>query len=107
MFFVGRQREITEIEAAIAADRNVVLRGKYGIGRTALVKEVASRNAARWTVVFTDFSANGSDVCASVLKQLFVRRRDELNARQLARAVAAYTPKRGKKQSSSSMTSPR
>lgn len=96
MFFVGRQYEIARIENAIARRRNVIVRGKYGIGRTALVREAASRNARRWTVVFTDFSEHGSDVCAEILKQLVPRRHQELNARQLARAVATYTPPPGK-----------
>ncbi|HUJ15676.1 MAG TPA: hypothetical protein VL284_17950 [Thermoanaerobaculia bacterium] len=57
MFFVGRHQEIATIEAAIAAGRNVIVRGKFGIGRTALVREVAGRNASRCKFVFTEFSA--------------------------------------------------
>lgn len=97
MFFVGRHQEITRIEASLAAGRNVILRGKYGIGRTALLRQVASRNAGRWAFVFTDFSANGTVVCKSVLKQLLGHSVNDLNARQLARAVAAYRPRRGRK----------
>jgi len=57
MFFVGRHQEIATIEASIAAGRNVIVRGKFGIGRTALVREVAERNAGRARFVFTEFSA--------------------------------------------------
>ena len=96
MFFVGRHREIARIESAVSGARNVILRGMYGIGRTSLVREIASRNADRWTFVFADFSENGSAVCGSLLNQLLGRRSEGLTARQLTRAIASYTPKRGK-----------
>lgn len=97
MFFVGREQEIAKVEAALAANKNVVLRGKYGIGRTSLIREVGARNTKRWNVIYADFSERGGNVCASILKQLSGRPDDSMNARQLARALAAYEPKRAKR----------
>jgi hypothetical protein len=95
MPFIGRESEIARVEAALNGGRNVILLGKYGIGRTALMREVARRNA-HWRFVFADFGENGSTISASILAQLSGRSRHALHetasSRQLARAVAAYVP---------------
>lgn len=95
MHFIGREPEIARIEKALDGDRNVVLLGKYGIGRTALVREIARRNVT-WRFVFADFGEGSSTISASILSQLSGRSRHALHetasARQLARAVAAYVP---------------
>lgn len=95
MPFVGRESEIARIESALKAGRNVIVLGKYGMGRTALMREVARRNA-KWRFVFADFGEGGSSISASILAQLSGRSRHALHetasARQLARAVAAYVP---------------
>lgn len=97
MPFVGRESEIAHVEAALGDARNVILRGKYGIGRTALVREVARRNGA-WRFVFADFSGSGGTISASILAALLGRSRyavaETRTARQLARAVASYVPPR-------------
>ena len=97
MRFVGRAVEIARIEKALHADRNVVLQGKYGIGRTALVREIARRNGG-WHCVFVDFGCPGAAISASILADLEGRSRHAVaqtgTARQIARAVAAYSPPR-------------
>lgn len=95
MPFVGREPEIARVETALEADRNVILVGKSGIGRTALARETARRNGA-WRCAFADFGDAGAMICASILAQLSGRSWHALHetapARQLARAVAAYVP---------------
>jgi hypothetical protein len=95
MLFIGRETEVARIEAAMRDGRNVILQGKYGIGRTALVREIARRNSD-WRCVFADFGVAGGMVCASILAQLLGRSRHAVAetraALQLARAVAAYVP---------------
>lgn len=41
MLFVGRQNEKKKIVASLNCGRNIILRGKFGIGRTSLIKETA------------------------------------------------------------------
>jgi hypothetical protein len=95
MPFVGRETEIARVHAALRDGRNVVLLGKYGIGRTALLREIARRNAG-WRFVFTNFGDGGGTIAAAVLAELLGRSRralqSEASARQLARAIAAYIP---------------
>lgn len=95
MRFVGREAEIARIEAALGDARNVILQGKYGIGRTALVREMARRNSG-WRFVFADFGGTVATICASILAALVGRSRNAVaetrTARQLARAVSAYVP---------------
>jgi hypothetical protein len=93
--FVGREAEIARIEAALHSERNVILQGKYGIGRTSLAREIAGRSRS-WRFVFTDFGAPGTAISTSILAELTGRSRhaagEKRTARQLARAIASYVP---------------
>lgn len=66
MFFVGREKETTKIIHRLQQGRNVILTGKFGIGRTTLMKHVAALNKDRWRVIFVDFSQTPGHV----IKQL-------------------------------------
>jgi energy-coupling factor transporter ATP-binding protein EcfA2 len=70
MPFWGREKEIAAITAALEKKRNVILTGKYGIGKTTLVKEVAKINGERWRFLFADFSKPPSRVCHDLLAVL-------------------------------------
>jgi len=54
--FVGRTRELRQIRAALDAGRNVVLTGRFGSGRTTLVRQLAA-NLPTYRFVFMDASA--------------------------------------------------
>jgi hypothetical protein len=55
--FVGRERELKQIQQAMEKGENLILIGKYGIGRTRLVRHLVHRQEfKRWRFVFTDFS---------------------------------------------------
>ena len=40
IYFVGREKEISQIVKALKRGENVILKGKYGIGRTSLSRHV-------------------------------------------------------------------
>jgi PAS domain-containing protein len=73
--FVGREREIAEIASALKAGTNVVLSGKFGMGRTSLLQQVASSAHGRLQIVFADFSRPPASVCRQLASQLSRPRR--------------------------------
>lgn len=44
--------------------------GKYGVGKTALIKHVAERNAEKWRFLFADFSQAPGKICHDLLAKL-------------------------------------
>lgn len=71
MCFVGREKEIRLIIKTLETDTNIVLSGKYGIGRTALIKHIAKIAQDRWRFFYLDFSQTPAEVCNALLKKLF------------------------------------
>jgi len=71
MSFVGRERETKKIMKALERGDNVVLMGKYGIGRTSLIKHVAALTKDRWRFIFLDFSQTPGKVTKQLLVELF------------------------------------
>lgn len=69
MCFVGRKREISRILASLEQGNNVVISGKYGIGRTALIKHIARHAPDGWKFFFLDFSKTPGEVCDALLKK--------------------------------------
>ncbi len=99
--FVGREEEISRISTTLAAGTNVVLTGKFGIGRTSLVRRVAAETNGRWHFIFGDFSCPPAVVCRQVASQILRplrtwRRLEEppyrQNRRQLLEAARKATP---------------
>jgi len=70
MEFVGREHEIAQTAATLAAGRNVVLSGKFGMGRTSLVRQVAADSRGRWKFFFGDCSQPPAAVCRQLASQL-------------------------------------
>ena len=71
MHFVGRENEMGQIKEALTEGNNVIVLGKYGIGRTSLIRHVAETTKDRWRVIFVDFSQTPGDVCNHLLSELF------------------------------------
>jgi hypothetical protein len=71
MYFVGREKEIRQIEEALEEGNNVIVLGKYGMGRTRLIKHIADTMKDRWRFVFVDFSRTPGSVCNYLLAELF------------------------------------
>jgi MoxR-like ATPase len=67
-YFVGREEEQKEILKTLDEGWNVILTGKFGIGRTTLVKHIASLNEIQWRFVFIDFLKTPSNICRNFFK---------------------------------------
>lgn len=70
MAFVGRNREIKRIIQALKTEKNVILQGKFGIGRTALIKEISLLLSDGKIFSFADFSQTPGTICDKLTKQL-------------------------------------
>lgn len=67
MFFIGRNQERKNIVAALKEGVNVILKGKYGIGRTALVNQIIAMTQDQWRFIVLDFSLSPAQAEASAL----------------------------------------
>jgi MoxR-like ATPase len=73
MHFVGRENETRQIGKTLTEGNNVIVSGKYGIGRTSLIRHLAETTEERWRFIFVDFSQTPGDVCNRLLIKLFPR----------------------------------
>ncbi len=71
MYFVGREKEAGQIRESLEEGRNVIVSGKYGMGRTSLMKHIADAMQDQWRFVFIDFSKTPGSVCNYLLAELF------------------------------------
>ena len=69
MHFVGREKEIQQIKEALGGAKNVIVLGKYGMGRTSLIKHIADAMKDRWRFVFVDFSETPRMICRHLLAE--------------------------------------
>jgi len=69
--FVGRQREMTRIRRELAEGHNLVLTGRYGIGRTTLLRHLAREEEAGWHLIFIDGSQTPARMCEQLFLSLF------------------------------------
>lgn len=70
IYFVGREKETKQIIKALKRGDNVILTGKYGIGRTSLIKHIADSMENRWRFIFVDFSQVPGKVCGFLIDEL-------------------------------------
>ena len=73
MEFVDRKREIAAIIKSLKQNRNVVLAGKYGVGRSSLVKQISGTYSETWHFLFGDFSKTVARSCSDMINQLAPR----------------------------------
>lgn len=71
MYFVGREEEKGEILETLEEGKSVIITGKFGIGRTALIKQIAAMTKKQCRFFFTDFSKTPGNVCNHLMKELF------------------------------------
>jgi hypothetical protein len=83
LYFIGREREIAHITKALSQGKNIVVSGKYGIGKTALIKHITEKNAQKWRFLFADFSQAPGKVCHDLLAKL-PRKKKKGRAKYLA-----------------------
>ncbi len=70
MHFVGRKKEIHAIIRSLEQGQNIVLTGKYGIGRTCLIHHISDLLRDRFHFIFTDFSNTAKVICEVSLAEL-------------------------------------
>lgn len=70
MYFVGRERETARVVRALDQGKNVVVTGKYGVGRTSLIRHVAELTQEGWRFLFADFSQTLGRMCHDLLAKL-------------------------------------
>ncbi len=75
MPFVGRRSEKKKIIEALNYGRNIILTGKYGIGRTHLIKEIAKALSEERKFIFVDFSQTPGKMSERLIKALGIPRR--------------------------------
>ena len=74
MYFAGREIEITQIIKALEEGKNVIVSGRYGMGRTSLIKHVAEMMQEEWRFLFLDFSETPGKLCQHLVAKLWPER---------------------------------
>ena len=75
MIFVGRKHEKEKIHKTLLHGKSVIITGKFGIGRTSLVQEIANEMSRRRRFLFVDFSQTPGKMSESLMKELGLSRR--------------------------------
>lgn len=75
MIFVGRKHEKEKITKYLLRGKNVIITGKFGIGRTSLVQEIAKEMNSRRRFLFVDFSQTPGKMSDTLMKELGISRR--------------------------------
>ena len=75
MLFAGRQSEKGKIIESLNHGRNIILCGKYGIGRTSLMKEIAKALSEDRKFIFVDFNQTPGKMSETLMKALGMPRR--------------------------------
>ena len=75
MSFVGREKETKNIIKALQQGNNVILTGKFGMGRTRLMRHVATITQDGWRFIFVDFSQTPGKVCHDLMATLMPKKR--------------------------------
>ena len=70
MLFVGRKREKKQIFESLREGKNIIIGGKFGIGRTSLIREIAKILADERKFVFVDFSKTPGEMSEKLMKEL-------------------------------------
>ena len=70
MNFIGRKREIAAVIKSLKQNRNVVVTGRYGVGRSCLVKHISRLCSKSWQFLFADFSKTAARSCNDMVSQL-------------------------------------
>ncbi len=102
MIFVGRKNETSHIMRELQQGNNIVLGGKYGIGRTSLIKEIASLLQDGWQFIFVDFSQTPGKMSKKLMKELHILKINKQTGKQFGYKSMRYrianvkSPKREK-----------
>ena len=97
MFFVGRTHETNRIIRLIERNNNVIVTGKFGIGRTSLINHIAVTHN-QWRFVMVDFSLSPAKAGQSLLSKLGLSKKPSRKAghNKPARLLIDYLEREGK-----------
>ena len=73
--FIGRKNEASHMIRELQQGNNIILGGKYGTGRTSLVRHLASTFLNEWKIVFVDFSQTPGKMSGKLMKELGLKAR--------------------------------
>jgi nucleoside-triphosphatase THEP1 len=91
MVFVGRGRETAHIANQLSRGNNIVVTGNFGVGRTALVRHVATVLGEQWRFLFLDFAQTPGRLCSEIVAAL-----DAPRGRLQSRATLSYRSARAR-----------
>ena len=72
--FIGRRREIAALEKCLELGEDIIISGKYGVGRTRLVQYLAETAKDERLFLFADFSHTAGETCQRLFEELFVEK---------------------------------
>jgi len=75
MHFVGREKEIGQIREVLEEGKNVIVSGKYGMGRTRLIKHISEMMRKETRFLFLDFSETPGKLCERLVTELWPQRK--------------------------------
>ena len=75
MIFVGRKNETHQIMEDLKKGQNIILHGKYGMGKTSLIHHVAQLMNQHWQFVFIDFGQTSGQMSKAIMKALGLPRK--------------------------------
>jgi hypothetical protein len=75
MIFVGRKNEAKTIIKELQQGKNVIIRGKFGIGRTFLVNKIAEQLGEQRQFIFVDFGQTPGKMSKKLMKELHISSR--------------------------------
>jgi hypothetical protein len=90
MIFVGRENEASHIIKKLQQGNNVVLGGKFGIGRTSLIKKVSETMADKRKFIFIDFGQTPGKMSEKLMRELGLSRRFKKTGRKMGYKSMRY-----------------
>ncbi|PKM79160.1 MAG: hypothetical protein CVU88_07210 [Firmicutes bacterium HGW-Firmicutes-13] len=102
MIFTGREKEKKKIIKELERGNNVILAGKFGIGRTSLIKKIAGQSGGRHHFVFVDFSQTPGKMSENLMKELqicnrFAKTGNKMGYKSMRYRIAAIGSSRNNK----------
>jgi hypothetical protein len=88
--FVGRDSEIKRITKALMQGHNIVIEGKFGIGRTSLIRHLSAILLKDWRFIFVDFSQTPGKMSEKLMKELHIPKMNKQTGKQFGYKSMRY-----------------
>ena len=92
MLFIGRESEKKKIVESLNDGKNIILGGKFGIGRSSLIKEIAKILAKERKFIFVDFSQTPGKMSDKLMKELglsiILKNKDKMRYKSMRYRIA-------------------